>query len=120
MARHICLISFFVFTTGCFPEVEALCEDVAFNECQRCFECGDEAGPTSNQLCRLNSETELTEERCRSLVAERCSYQASTLDEPKKDLNECIDTQETDTCEAKLNRQALDQTTATSQCAYFL
>ena len=106
---------------GCFPEIEELCEDVAIAECQQCFECAPaEGGPTGGQICGVEFDSDVDEEACITRLSDRCAGQASTLDEPKQEINECLDSQATNTCDLLLSRHAQNQQSSSRQCAYFL
>lgn len=102
---------------GCFPTVDASCEELANQQCEACFGCAsdDFSGGT---LCDLADGA--TEESCRSDLQDVCSQQASTLTQPSEQQEECADSLDQDTCSDLLGRIALNQSFTTYQCEYLL
>ena len=106
-----------LFSSGCFPTVDASCEELADQQCEACFSCASDAF-SGGELCDL--ATAATEESCRTDLQDICSQQASTLSQPSVQQEECSDSLDKDTCSDLLGRTALNQSFTTYQCAYLL
>ena len=102
--------------TGCgAPSVERHCEDVAVIQCDACFAC-DAVDPA--RACNLPSGTDRS--GCETVLVDRCSDQAATLERPKRELRDCEDSLSELSCDDLVRSTAQGTPNTTSQCQYFL
>ncbi len=103
---------------GCTESIDSLCGDVASRQCERCETCIaelDSSEVTGNDVCGIEEDAS-----CVSELRQRCQAQSSTLEEPKDDLEACIDSLGQFSCEDVLRGYAQDSRTTTYECSYFL
>jgi len=96
------------------PSVEAVCDDLAVAQCERCYACDGDGG----ELCQLGAGVD--EDQCVVEMSDRCANQASTLDRPKEDLATCSDSLETLACDTLEQGAAQNLAHTTDACSYCL
>lgn len=104
--------------TGCTESIDALCEDAATRQCERCTTCIadlDSSDVSGRQVCGIEKQDD-----CVAELQNRCEQQSSTLEEPKEDLEMCLDSLNQLTCDEVLRGFAQDTRTTTYECEYFL
>jgi len=109
------IVVFAVFLAACGPpSIESLCDDAAQNQCDVCYSCLVD-GPT---LCGLAANASSAD--CVTELSARCVDQAATLERPKTHLQDCLDSQDSLSCDGLVRAAAQDAPRTTNQCVYFL
>ena len=100
-----------LFVAACYPPIEETCADVAQSQCNLCLECGVDL----SRACGL-----ATGDDCLDTLTQRCENQASTLEDPKSEVQSCADAISTWGCADVLQATAQDRPATIDECSYFL
>lgn len=102
--------------SACSSSITTSCEEAAQSQCKRCYECqiGGDAPVSGAALCDLHGEQD--QSQCEQDLTARCENQAGGRKELEDEFTACIDSLESQTCDALHLSYAQDKPSATNAC----